>query len=162
MTLKRWIIANRMYSGLFLILVLIALIDVQQIQTFFKLDSQEAWALYNMHTLPSFIYLWVTIIIVPVVVYYLFSKDKSEAIGLAVAGLLLLFAGVEDVFYFALGDQKMTPCMQWLNDLNAPVAYWSSRILNEDCVSPFALTSFAFIGVITSYFVFKKFKEAKW
>ena len=160
--LKRWLVANKMYAGLFFILIFIALIDTQQIKTFFKLDSQEAWSLYNMHTLPSFIALWIIIIFVPVLVYYLFSRDKSEAIGLAAAGLILLFSGTEDVLYFAASGQEMTPCMQWFNDLNAPVAYWSSRILNEECVSPFSLVSFALIGIVVSYFIFKKLQIAKW
>lgn len=162
MQLKRWVVANKMYAGLFLLLILIALIDIQQIQAFFKLDNPEAWSLYNRYTLPSFIMLWIILIVTPALVYYLFSKDKSETVGLMIAGLILIFAGVEDVLYFAFGNQSMTPCMQWLNDLNAPVSHWSSRVLNEDCVSPFALTSFAFIGVIVSYFAFKKLREAKW
>ena len=162
MSLKRWIIANKLYAGLFILIAIFAYIDIFQIKTFFILDSQHAWDLYNTYTGPSLWTLWAIIILIIGIIYYLFSKDKSEAIGITAAGLILLATGTEDVFYFALSGQEMPACMQWFNDLNAPVGYWSANILKEKCTSPFALTSFAFIGIVGSYFIFKKLKQAKW
>jgi len=71
---------------------------------------------------------------------------------------LLLATGLEDVLYFVFSKQPMTACMSWFNELGAPVS-WSSNVLNECCVSPFALLSFSAIGIFVSYKVFNKLKK---
>ena len=160
--LKRWIKLHKLYLGLFVLLALIAIIDANQLKTFFEINTEKAWSLYNTYTLPSFIALWLIIIVTPALVYFMFTHDKSETIGIIAAGFILLFSGTEDLMYFAFSPQDMTPCMQWFNDLNAPVASWSTNILKERCVSPNALISFAGLGIIASYLIFKKLKYAKW
>jgi hypothetical protein len=157
--LKRWAIANKLYLMMFILIILIAYIDTLQINTFFAINTAEAWNLYNTHTLPSFIKLWLIIVAIPAIVYYLFAKDISEALGIFATGFILLFTGVEDVFYFIFSTQSMSQCMQWFNDLNAPVATWARVVFNQSCVSPEALISFAILGIVVSYFVFKKLKQ---
>lgn len=157
--LKRWAIANRIYLLLFVLIGFIAYVDTMQINTFHILNSSEAWELYHTFTLPSFIKLWVVIVLIPAIVYYLFVKDPSESIGIAVAGFILLLTNIEDVFYFMFSTSQMTSCMSWFNDLNAPVAKWAEIVFNQSCVSPEALVSFAILGVILSYIVFKKFRQ---
>jgi len=163
--LKRWSAHNKAFILMFAFVLLIAYLDTVQIQTMFSLPegtiSQLKWDLYNQYTLPAWIALWIGAIALPALMYYFLTKDKSESIGLFGAGFIMIFTGLEDVFYFMFSWQPMTQCMQWLNDLNAPVAYYSQYILKEACVSPFALTTFAAIGLVTAYFVFKYLRE-KW
>lgn len=160
--LKRWAIGNKIFLGLILLIAFIGYVDTLQINAFFSLNSVQAWDLYNEHILPSFIKLWVLLMAVPAIVYYLFTKDKSEAIGIFAAGFIMLVTGLEDVFYFIFSSQPMTLCMQWFNDLGAPVALWSKHIFNETCVSPDALVSFAALGVVLAYITFKELQKAKW
>lgn len=162
MELKRWFIMNRVYIFLFFLIGIISYIDSKQIITFFTLNTEEAWRLYHTYTMPSFIVLWLLIITSVSIVYHLFSKDKSETLGIFLSGTILLFTGLEDVFYFIFSKQSMTQCMQWFNDINAPVAWFSTNILKETCTSPKALILFSIIGIITSYIVFNRLKRAKW
>lgn len=161
MELKRWIIANKLYAGLFILMALFAIMDIYQIKAFFILDTPQAWTLYNTYTGPAIWTMWYVIILIIGFVYYLFTKDKSETAGLIVAGLILLLTGVEDVMYFMFGDQPMTPCMQWFNDLGHPVSYWAS-LWGQSCVSPLALISFSILGIFVSYKIFNKLKRARW
>lgn len=160
--LKRWAIANRLFVGMFILITLIAYIDTLQINAFYEINTAEGWASYSSHVLPSFIKLWLLIVIIPAIVYYMFTLDKSEAVGLALSGFILLATGVEDVLYFVFSSQSMTACMQWFNDWNAPVATWARVVFNQQCVSPEALVTFAVAGVFLSYFVFKRLERAKW
>lgn len=152
---KRWVAANKLFFGLFALIAIIAIIDSLQIITFHTINTEQGWSLYNKYTLPSFILLWSLLIVVIAFVYWVFARDISEAIGLALAGLILLFTGLEDVFYFLFSKFKMTECMQWFNDLNAPVSFFSRFVFREECTSPASLITFSIIGIFLAYGVFE-------
>lgn len=156
--LKRWAIANKIYLLLIGIIAFVAYIDTRQIVTFFTLNTEKAWELYNTHTLPAFVILWIAMMAIPAIIYYWFTRDHSDAWGIFGAGVIMLATGLEDIFYFMWSRQPMTACMQWFNDLNAPVSYWSKYVFNEACVSPVALVSFAILGLFLAcwYFQFMK------
>jgi len=158
--LKRWAIAHKMYIGLYFLIAGFAYLDSKQIITFFELDSPIAWNLYNNYTLPAFITLWIMLIVVPGMVYYLFSKDKSETVGLIGAGLILLTTGFEDVMYFVFSEQSMTTCMEWFSQVGHPISYWSN-LLGETCVSPTALISFSIVGILLANYIYKKLKRIR-
>lgn len=160
--LKRWVIANKLYAGLFILLAIFGYLDAVQIKTFHIIDTQQAWDLFNSLTGPAFWALWYVAIIAIGLVYFLFSKDKSETLGLIAAGFILLLMSVEDLFFFIFSDQPMTQCMRWFNELNPQLTWWSTHIWGETCVSPTALISFAILGIIISYVVFNKLKRARW
>ena len=157
---KRFVISNWTYLLIFFIIIVIGLIDSFQITTFHELNDPEAWALYTQYTFVSFIALWVLIIGTPVIVYYFFTKDLSETLGLFSAGMIMLAFGVEDVMYFVFSKIPMSNSMCWFNEWNAPVSWWS-QLLGEQCVSAPALLSFAGIGVALSYIVFYYMRRYK-
>ena len=159
--LKRGAITNKIYFMIFGIIAVIAWIDSKQIIAFHTLDSPEAWSLYNQIVLPAFIGLWLLIMVSIAIVYFMLTKDKSEAWGLFFVGAILLLAGVEDVMFFAFSEEKMPECMQWLDDLGAPVSIWSSKVIKEDCTSPGSLVSFAILGSVASYLVLQRQRKIK-
>ena len=160
--LKRWLIANRIYASLFILIGIFAYLDAKQIITFHKINTQQAWDLFNAFTGPAIWMTWYIAIAAIGIVYFWLTKDKSEAIGIFVAGYLLLFFSTEDVFFFWFSEQPMTQCMQWFNELNPQLTWWSTTMFNESCVSPKALISFAVLGIFVSYFIFNKLKRVKW
>ena len=160
--LKRWLITNRIYASLFILIGIFAYLDAMQIITFHTINTQQAWDLFNNFTGPAIWMTWYLSIVAIGIVYFWLTKDRSEALGIVVAGLLLLWFAAEDVLFFLFSKQPMTQCMQWFNDLNPQLTWWSTTIFKETCVSPQALTSFAILGVIISYFTFNKLKKAKW
>jgi len=162
MVMRRWLIANKLYASLFIIIAIFAYLDSVQIKPFLIIDTPQAWDLYNTFTGPSFWYLWFIVMVIIGFVYFLFTRDKSESLGLVLGGSLLLWFAVEDVFFFLFSEQPMTQCMQWFNDLNPQLTFWSTNILGETCVSPLALVSFAILGIFVSYYVFQRLKVAKW
>ena len=160
--LKHWAIAHKLYLMMFGLIAIFGYLDYKQLLTFRTLNSDTAWALYNQFAGPSFWILWVIMIAIPATVYYFFTKDKSESIGIFAAGLILLSTGLEDIFYFLFSGLKMDSCMAWFNELGAPVAWYSTKILHETCVSPTALISFTMIGIIASYLLFDYMRKEGW
>lgn len=157
---KRWKIATFIYFLIIALIAVIAYIDSVQILAFFEVGSETGWNAYNTYTLPSLIVLWVLIILGPSVVYYFFTRDISESLGILGAGLIMISTGLEDVLYYVFSEQAMGDAMCYFNELHAPVSYYS-QMLGEDCVTPFSLITFAMLGLAVSYFVFVTFKEYK-
>lgn len=160
--LKRWLIANKIYASLFILIGIFAYLDAMQIITFHEINTQQAWDLFNTFTGPAIWMTWYIAIAAIGIIYFWLTKDKSEALGIIAAGIFLLWFAVEDVLFFLFSEQPMTQCMQWFNDLNPQLTWWSTHIWNETCVSPTSLISFAILGIVVSYFIFNKLKEAKW
>lgn len=143
------------------LVLLIAIIDSFQIKAFFELNTPEAWKLYAQYTLKSFIWLWVIIMAVPAIVYYLFTKDKSEGIGIFLSGLTLIFFGVEDLLYYIVSSAKMSDGLCWMNDygmLVAQISHW----FGEACTTPSILIIYSIVGLGISYLILKLFSEIKW
>jgi len=159
-----WAIANKLFFVLFLLMIFFAFIDYFQIRAFFKLDTTLGWELYHQYQQPTLIMLWIALIVLPVFVYWLFSRDLSESIGLLGAGLIMLFAGVEDVFFFLFSPAQMSNNMCWFNDVNAPISFFS-ELLGHECVHALDLSIFAVSGVIIGYLFYigmKKLEFKKW
>lgn len=155
---KNWAVANSLFFVLFLLMIFFAFVDYMQLQTFHELNTAEAWQLYYQYTSPALILLWMALIIVPVFVYWLFTRDLSETLGLASAGLIMLFAGVEDVFFFLFSPAKMTDNMCWFNDVRGPVAKFS-ELLGAECVTQTHLLLFAGLGIVLAFVVYQIFKH---
>lgn len=156
-----WIMHNKALLLVIVFVIFIGFLDTIQIQATMNLENTDdsKWDLYNQYTLPAWIALWVACILAIALMYYWATKDKSEAIGLFSAGFIMIFTGMEDIFYFLFSPQKMTACMQWLNDLNAPVSWWSKYILGEACVSPLALYTFSALGFVFAVGLFILLRE---
>jgi len=153
-----WAVANKLFFVMFLLMIFFAFIDYFQIRSFFALDSDLGWQLYHQYQQPALIMLWIALILVPVFVYWMFSKDLSETLGLAFGGLIMLFAGVEDVFFFIFSPARMSNNMCWFNDVRASVALFS-ELLGHECVHALDLYIFAGTGVVVAYIVYFVFKQ---
>lgn len=160
--LKRWADTNKVFLLVVAIVAFFGFIDNMQIKPFHELNSEAAWGLYNTYAGPAWVIMWIVTLLVIAIVYYIMVKDKSEAVGLGAAGIIMLMTGLEDVFFFVFSDAAPTACMQWFNDVGAWNSYWSTYVLQETCVSPFAMYSFAALGVFVAYKVYQKLKVAKW
>lgn len=152
--IKNWAIGNWLFIMLFGLMVFFGLIDYIQLETFHELNTPEAWQLYSQYTSPALLALWVALIIIPIFVYWLFSKDLSESLGLMFAGLILLFTGWEDIFFFLFSPSKMVGRMCWFNEVRAPVAKFS-ELLGAECVLPLHLWIFALIGLVLAFSIYQ-------
>lgn len=153
-----WAIANNLFILLFILMIFFAFIDYFQIRTFFQIDSVLGWELYHQNQQPVLMILWIALIVLPIFVYWLFTRDWSETLGLLSAGLIMLFAGVEDVFFFFFSPEKMTNNMCWFNEVRAPVGIFS-ELLGHECVHALDLMTFAVLGTVIAYFVYSWLKK---
>lgn len=164
--IRQWTVANILFILMFFLMGVFALADYWNIQTFHEVNTHEAWNLYAEYTSVAMLGLWITLIVVPVIIYWLFTRDASESLGLLFAGLIMLFFAVEDVLFFLLTPAQVSNNMCWFNNANAPVAKFS-EILGHECVRAMDLFIFAALGVVLAYLVYAllkrvRFKRFKW
>lgn len=157
--LKRWAILNKVFLIGLVILIFFAWMDAKQIITFHRLDSQEAWDLYNTYTGPAIWTMWYFVFLTVGIIWYLFSKDLSEAIGLTGALWIMEWFGTQDLFFFLFSEQSMTASMCWVGIVPVNLI---SDFLGETCPSPFAFKLAGFLGMVIGYIGYKKLKEAGW
>lgn len=158
--LKRWAAMNKVFLVALLMIVVFAWMDAKQIITFHTLNSDEAWELYNTYTGPAIWMLWGVVLIALGVTWFIYSRDKSEAIALSGASLILMASGLEDVLFFAFLQERMGMCMAWFNSNPYITQSFASRfILSEDCVSPLGLYLNVAIGIVLAYFFYKWMRE---
>lgn len=158
--LKRWKTLDNVYIVVVALAVFFAWMDVKQITTFFVINTEEAWLLYNSYTGPAIWNMWSMVFLVIGLIWYLITKDKSEAIALVAGGWALEWFGSQDLFYFLFSSQAMTDNMCWANGM-APIKF-ISQMLGECCPSAFAFMLSGIIGFIVSYKLFQHFKVQKW
>ena len=134
------------------IIAVFGLLDAQQIIPWHQTQN---WDMYNQFVIPAIVGMWVAALLGMAIVYYIVVKDKSEAIGIFIAGTIMLMGGLEDVSYFVLGGLKMCPQMCWFVGPQVII----SQLFHETCVSPISLIfntlmffSFAFFVISIFFF----------
>ena len=99
----------------------------------------------------------VGMIIVASIIYYMFSRDKSEALAVFVAGIATVWGGVEDIVYYIFRGIPLDQSMPWL--INTPVGT-VARMMGLDTVTPLALilnvSLFCFIGFSLIKWLYKQ------
>lgn len=166
--LKRWAQLNKVFLLAIALMIFFAWMDSKQIVPFHTINTEQGWELYNNFTGPAIWITWYVVFAVIGIIWYIYSKDKSEAVALTVAMWIMLFFATQDVFYFVWGNMffsehanyVMTDNMCWA-DMMLPVRTVSD-VLGEECPSAFAFKLSAFIGMVLAYFVFNKLKRARW
>lgn len=93
-------------------------------------------------------------------VYYVFRKDKSETVALVLTPLMLLWGGVEDIFYFIIQRKPIPETMPWLYD-NVGVGN-VSKLMGETTVTPQTLIASIIIFSGLAYLTHKYLKKSKW
>lgn len=95
-------------------------------------------------------------------VYYLVKKDLSETLAIASTSLILLFLGLEDIFYYIFtGHQFFGTTMPWLWE-NSPIMRGVAERLGYSTVVPQSLIIGVIGGFIVSYFLIMWFYKQKW
>ena len=76
------------------------------------------------------------IIFVVATIYYYFRRDLSEALGIVLGTVLMLWGGLEDIIYYVFIGQPLNTNLPWLWE--TPLSL-GSRILGYDTVTPLGL-----------------------
>lgn len=138
------------------IIAIFGIIDAYQIVPW---QVTGLWETYETYVAPFYITLWVVVLASIAMMYYLLKKDKSEAIGLLISGVILLFSGLEDIFFFVLSSNVMPAQMCWLTGWSAT----TSRFLGEACVTPTSLFLNVILFTVIGWFVLGWFfRQKKW
>lgn len=93
-------------------------------------------------------------------VYYLFRKDKSEAVAIFSAYIIMILAGLEDLLFYLFKGIPLDLSMPWL--YNGIFVGTVAKVMSLKTVTPFSLMISIILGFGLSYLIFKKLKEAKW
>src|SRR3990167_9585344 len=103
---------------------------------------------------------------VAAVMYYLFRRDKSEALAIFAAFYIMLIFGLEDLIFYiydktlCLADCVFPASMPHL--YNHTIIGGVAKLLNLTTVSPTSLIISVAIGGLITYFLVKWLKKQKW
>ena len=136
-------------------IALFGIIDSQQIVMF---QLNQDWGNYLIYIAPNFILSWILVLLAIAITYYILIKDKSEAIGIFIAGYFMLLAGLEDLFFFLLSPNIMTSQMCWFN---FPINI-ISKLFGELCVSPLTLVLNSLLGIYLAWVILNWFYKQEW
>ena len=87
------------------------------------------------------------------VTYYIFKRDKSEAVAIGVIFYGLIYSGLEDVLFFIIRDRALPASMEHL--LPHTTIGFLSRTFNMETVTPLFLIITLIIGSFITYKVSK-------
>lgn len=170
--LKRWSLMNKILLVSFAVLVLFAWFDSENLigMKMIDRDWQEAggwdpdknvWSIFWNQISPAVFNMWIGVLAALGVIWYLFSKDKSEALAIFATPAILIIFGVQDLIYFVFSPDVFQASIGCWADALTPVKIISD-MLGETCPTSTAFLISATIGVILAYNVYKKLKRAKW
>jgi len=99
----------------------------------------------------------IILMLIPALLYYFFTKDKSESLAIFLIPFIGFWTGITDILYFWL-QKRQVP--QILNHLNMhPVIGRITYILGFSNVTNISLYISAIIGAIIIFFTVKYLKE---
>jgi len=137
-----------------------AYMDYKQVITIRGMQDENKWDIYWQEQQPATVFMWAMVFVGIAFIWYLFSKDQSEALALGITALTLLWFGVQDVMYFMFDKVSFVDNMCWA-DVITPVRV-ISNFLGETCPSRMAFIISAVIGILLASYVYKNLQEAKW
>ena len=151
MTLKK---LTKIYLLSIAIVLIFTLMDIGNITPFKRLNSELAWDLYNQFSGPSIFFSWLAAFAILVILWFIATKDKSEAVAVFLVPTVMVYFGLEDVFFHIIAQVPFDQCMAWLN--NNPVLFNIAKLIGDECVSPRSLIISAIAGLVISWFMLKK------
>jgi hypothetical protein len=95
--------------------------------------------------------------ILPIAYYFLYRKDKSEAISLFASEWILWMFGFADLMFFVLSKQLLPTTLVWLN--NHPIIGGIAHTLGYENVTSGTLLFSVVVGFVLAYLVAKLLKE---
>lgn len=162
----RWKLMDKILYISFGLLLLFAWFDSENIIGIKEIDnliqnSDAVWAVYFRQIMPAIFILWIGILAAIGLIWYLYSKDKSESLALFLTPALLIYFGLQDILYYIISPDVMTECMGCWADVILPVKIISD-LLGEACPTATALIISSGIGALIAYYAYKYLKKAKW
>ena len=151
---------NKAFLVLIALLIWFAYMDVWQITSFFEIGTQEGWDLYNQYTGPAIWTTWYVVMLALGAFWYIFTKDKSEALAITLGGAALIWFGTQDLFYFFFSGQTLDAVGCWASGM--PPIQFISQMLGEECPTRTSFVLSGTLGIIVSYFLYKYLQKAKW
>lgn len=143
-----------------LIVVLIAYIDIQGMIYWSSFSSVEAYT-QGLQGCDFWLFfksiVMVIFIILPISYFFLYRRDKSEAISLFLSEWIIWMFGLSDLMYFVLQNKSLPNILPWLS--SHPVIGNVSRLLGHEIVTSVSLLLSVSIGFVLAYFTAKTLKE---
>lgn len=96
-------------------------------------------------------------ILVLAISWYIYTKDKSEALAIGLAPTILLWFGVEDVLFYKIQGIPFESQMEWLHAV--PGVEITSKLMGSTTITGQILMTSAVIGIILTYIIVKKLKK---
>lgn len=159
--LKRWAMMNKILIVSLLLIVLFAYSDSENLVGIKQIDSQwqaaggwsetaNVWLIFWETINPAWFNMWIGVLLAIAAIWYLLSKDKSEAVAIFITPAILILTGVQDLIYFVFSPDVMQESMGCWADM-VPGVRIVSNLLKETCPSSTAFVLSAIIGVFLAY-----------
>lgn len=164
--LRRHKLMDKILYVSFLILLLFAWFDSEEIIGIKRMDNlladpQPVWGIYFEQIMPAIFWMWLGVLACIGIIWYLYSKDKSESLALFLTPSILIYFGVQDIIYYIISPDIMVYSMGCWADVILPVKIISD-FLGETCPTANALILSSIIGIGVAYYTYKKLKKARW
>lgn len=151
---------DKVFFAVLGLLIWFSYMDSQQILSFFIINTEQGWNLYNTYTGPAIWLTWYVVLAVIGLIWYIIFKDKSEALAITASAAALIWFGTQDLFYFLFSEQTLSAVGCWADGM-VPVKIVST-MLGETCPTATSFILSGFLGVIVAYYLYNKLKESKW
>lgn len=152
-------IGNWLFLILIAMIAVMAVFDAMNMQSWHSVEDPEKYEKYEDKAMFAQIGLWMLGILGLGVVYFLFTRDWSESIGVVVSGTILLATGLLDVFYFLLTKFSMPEQMCWFD--GSLIGWVSQTFTANECVTPTVLITLSIIGIGLAFAVYQIFMYMK-
>jgi len=136
------------------ILALIAYIDIGGL---ILVGNEYTLGNYNPEYWPHFQNIVYFLILIIPIMYYLFTKDKSESLSIGISSYVLWRFGVSDVLYFWLQGKPIVDSLPWLFK-HAPINI-PAKFLGLSTVTPLSLIISIILGGILTWAIVRFLKE---
>ncbi len=171
--MKRWKLMDKILYISFGILILFAWFDSENLIGIKDIDREwgiaagswdpgnNVWMIFWETISPAAFGMWMGVLAAIGLIWYLYSKDKSEALALFLTPASLIFFGVQDLIYFIFSPDVMSESIGCWADVLTPVRIISD-FLGETCPTQTSFLISAGIGVVIAYYTYKYLQRAKW
>ena len=146
----------KVFIFLVLLIALFGYMDSVQIAGWHAVDDPNAFDHYAEGPQQVYIGLWFIAFLAIGIMWYWFSGDWSETIGIVLSGASMIAFGLLDIFFFILSPYTMNNTMCWFNNDGALVGKFS-ELIGHTCTTTFDLWIFGLIGLVISFLIFKYF-----
>jgi hypothetical protein len=144
-----------------------AFMDAQQLEGIKELDTEyqaqngwtednNIWRIYWDKIQPVYFWLWIGIAAIIATMYYLFTKDKSEAIAIFLVPAIAIYFGSQDLLYYLFSPEKISMVGCWADVL--PPVRIISDLFGETCPTQTSFLASGFLGLIIGAIILFKLK----